>query len=104
MYYTLLGRPLFPFPIKQIVLKTSVQDVDDVFEKYDPKGTGYLDVHNFVMKIINPGSEPDPWFRDRATYEFHVLNRAPMKKVQCSSTGRVRRVSRYMEPMRKIIG
>lgn len=52
-----------------------------MFAKYDPKGTGSLDVHNFVVRLISPIAEPEPWFRDRATYEFHVLNRAPMKKV-----------------------
>lgn len=57
------------------------QDVDDVYEKYDPKGTGSLDVHNFVLRLISPKAEPEPWFRGRPTYEFHVLNRAPMKKV-----------------------
>lgn len=62
--------------------ENAVQDVDDVFKKYDPKGTGLLDVHKFVLKIISPEAQPEPWFRDRATYEFHVLNRAPMKKVQ----------------------
>lgn len=68
-------RPLLSlFPIRH-------QDVDDVFAKYDPKGTGSLDVHSFVLNIISPPAEPEPWFRDRATYEFHVLNRAPMKKV-----------------------
>lgn len=64
------------------VVPTARQDVDDVFAKYDPKGTGSLDVHKFVLRIISPSAQPEPWFRDRATYEFHVLNRAPMKKVE----------------------
>lgn len=53
-----------------------------MFRKYDPKGTGKLDVHSFVLRLISPAAEPEPWFRDRDTYEFHVLNRAPMKKVR----------------------
>lgn len=51
-----------------------------MFRKYDPNGTGTLDVHSFVLRLISPAAEPEPWFRDRDTYEFHVLNRAPMKK------------------------
>lgn len=44
-------------------------------------------MHNFVLKIVSPEAQPEPWFRDRATYEFHVLNRAPMKKVQRAAGG-----------------
>lgn len=91
-----------PIKKKKNVPNTSIQDVNDVFKKYDPKGTGYLNVHNFVLKIISPGSEPDPWFRDRTTYEFHVLNRAPMKKVQCLLTIRARRINRDMASMGKV--
>ncbi|CAM9978688.1 unnamed protein product, partial [Ectocarpus fasciculatus] len=58
----------------------SNKDVDDVFRKYDPKGTGKLDVHSFVVRLISPTAEPEPWFSNKDTYEFHVLNRAPMKK------------------------
>ncbi|CBN75063.1 conserved unknown protein [Ectocarpus siliculosus] len=58
----------------------SSKDVDDVFRKYDPKGTGKLDVHSFVVRLISPTAEPEPWFGNKDTYEFHVLNRAPMKK------------------------
>ncbi|CAM9501922.1 unnamed protein product, partial [Hapterophycus canaliculatus] len=58
------------------------QDVDDVFRKYDPNGTGKLDVHSFVVRLVSPAAEPEPWFRGRDTYEFHVLNRAPMKKAR----------------------
>ena len=53
-----------------------------MFAKYDPKGTGSLNVHNFVLQLMSPEQRPDPWFRDRPTYEFHVLNRAPMKKAR----------------------
>lgn len=56
------------------------QDVDDVFRKYDPQGTGKLDVHNFVKRLVSPAADNVNWFRDKDTYEFHVLNRAPMKK------------------------
>lgn len=56
------------------------QDVDDVFRKYDPRGTGKLDVHSFVKRLVSPASDNVNWFRDKNTYEFHVLNRAPMKK------------------------
>ncbi|CAM9093073.1 unnamed protein product [Scytosiphon promiscuus] len=61
----------------------SNKDVDDVFRKYDPRGTGKLDVHSFVVRLVSPAAEPEPWFRGRDTYEFHVLNRAPMKKASC---------------------
>ncbi|CAN0297657.1 unnamed protein product, partial [Ectocarpus fasciculatus] len=47
------------------------QDVDDVFRKYDPKGTGKLDVHSFVVRLISPTAEPEPWFSNKDTYEFH---------------------------------
>lgn len=56
--------------------------MDQVFTKYDPKGTGRLDVHNFVLQLMSPESPSVPWFHDRATYEFRVLNRAPMKKAR----------------------
>ncbi len=55
--------------------------MDDVFRKYDSTGTGKLDVHSFVMKLMTPATNNVNWFRDKDTYEFHVLNRAPMKKV-----------------------
>lgn len=57
------------------------QDVDQVFAKYDTKRDGTLDVHHFVLKLISPGAAPEPWFRDRQTYEFHLPVRAPMKRV-----------------------
>lgn len=52
--------------------------MDQVFAKYDPKGTGSLDVHNLVLQLMSPERPPAPWFHDKATYEFYVLNRAPM--------------------------
>lgn len=39
-------------------------------------------MHSFVVRLVSPAAEPEPWFRGRDTYEFHVLNRAPMKKVK----------------------
>ncbi|CAM9791620.1 unnamed protein product, partial [Choristocarpus tenellus] len=56
------------------------KDIDDLFKKYDPSGTGLLDLHRFILRLVGQEAPPEPWFRDRRTYEFHVLNRAPMKK------------------------
>ena len=55
-----------------------------MFTKYDRNGKGSLDVHSFVVSLISPLADPEPWFQDRPTYEFHVLNRAPPKKVSVS--------------------
>lgn len=52
-----------------------------MFRKYDPQGTGKLDVHSFVKRLVTPAADNVDWFRHKDTYEFHVLNRAPMKKV-----------------------
>ena len=52
-----------------------------------PKGTGKLDVHSFVTRITTPATNNVNWFRDKDTYEFHVLNRAPMKKVSGKPKG-----------------
>lgn len=51
-----------------------------MFRKYDAQGTGKLDVHSFVKRLVSPAADNVDWFRDKDTYEFHVLNRAPMKK------------------------
>lgn len=66
--------------------------MDDVFRKYDSKGTGKLDVHSFVIRLMSPATKDVNWFRDKDTYEFHVLNRAPMKKV--SITGKAKKGDR----------
>jgi len=74
------------------------QDVDDVFRKYDPKGTGKLDVHSFVTRLVSPATNNVNWFRDKDTYEFHVLNRAPMKKVSVAGKGEGVYIVRRSEP------
>lgn len=65
--------------------ENACQDVDDVFAKYDRNGKGTLDVHSFVVSLINPLADPEPWFQDRPTYEFHVPIRAPLKKASFTS-------------------
>lgn len=63
--------------------------MDDVFAKYDRNGKGSLDVHSFVVSLINPLADPEPWFQDRPTYEFHVPIRVPTKKVSlCACAAR----------------
>jgi hypothetical protein len=32
------------------------------------------------ISLVGVQAPPEPWFQDRETYEFHVSNRAPMKK------------------------
>jgi hypothetical protein len=33
-----------------------------------------------TISLVGVQAPPEPWFQDRETYEFHVSNRAPMKK------------------------
>jgi hypothetical protein len=33
-----------------------------------------------INSLVGVQAPPEPWFQDRETYEFHVSNRAPMKK------------------------
>ena len=70
----------------EIESENTCQDVDDVFAKYDRSGKGTLDVHSFVVSLINPLADPEPWFQDRPTYEFHVPIRAPLKKASYTPT------------------